>query len=44
MGWSPLRLTTCVCQMMLNGGELGGVRLLGRKTVELMTMNHCPSP
>ncbi len=28
------------CQMMLNGGELDGVRLLGRKTVELMTMNH----
>jgi CubicO group peptidase (beta-lactamase class C family) len=27
-------------QMMLNGGELGGVRLLGRKTVELMTVNH----
>jgi CubicO group peptidase (beta-lactamase class C family) len=28
------------CQMMLNGGELDGVRLLGRKTVELMTVNH----
>ena len=28
------------CQMMLNEGELDGVRLLGRKTVELMTMNH----
>ena len=27
-------------QMMLNGGELNGVRLLGRKTVELMTVNH----
>jgi CubicO group peptidase (beta-lactamase class C family) len=27
-------------QMMLNGGELDGVRLLGRKTVELMTSNH----
>lgn len=27
-------------QMMLNGGELGGVRILGRKTVELMTVNH----
>ncbi len=27
-------------QMMLNGGELDGVRILGRKTVELMTMNH----
>ena len=28
------------CQMLLNGGELDGLRLLGRKTVELMTMNH----
>ncbi len=28
------------CQMMLNEGELDGVRLLGRKTVELITMNH----
>jgi CubicO group peptidase (beta-lactamase class C family) len=27
-------------QMMLDGGELGGVRILGRKTVELMTTNH----
>jgi CubicO group peptidase (beta-lactamase class C family) len=29
-------------QMLLNGGELEGARLLGRKTVELMTMNHLP--
>ncbi len=28
------------CQMMLNKGEFGGTRLLGRKTVELMTANH----
>lgn len=28
------------CQMMLNDGELDGVRLLGRKTVELITINH----
>lgn len=28
------------CQMMLNDGELDGVRLLGRKTVELISMNH----
>ena len=28
------------CQMMLNKGELAGTRLLGRKTVELMTSNH----
>jgi CubicO group peptidase (beta-lactamase class C family) len=27
-------------QMLLNGGELDGVRLLGRKTVELMMQNH----
>ncbi len=30
------------CQMLLNGGELGGARILGRKTIELMTMNHLP--
>ncbi len=30
------------CRMMQNGGELDGVRILGRKTVELMTMNHLP--
>jgi CubicO group peptidase (beta-lactamase class C family) len=28
------------CQMLLNGGELNGVRILGRKSVELMTTNH----
>lgn len=27
-------------QMLLNAGELNGVRLLSRETVELMTMNH----
>jgi CubicO group peptidase (beta-lactamase class C family) len=27
-------------QMLLNGGELDGVRILGKKTVELMTANH----
>ncbi len=27
-------------QMMLNGGELNGVRILSPKTVELMTANH----
>jgi CubicO group peptidase (beta-lactamase class C family) len=31
------------CQMLLNGGELDGVRILGRKTIELMTMNHLPN-
>jgi CubicO group peptidase (beta-lactamase class C family) len=30
------------CRMMLNQGALDGVRLLGRKTVELMTANHLP--
>jgi CubicO group peptidase (beta-lactamase class C family) len=28
--------------MLRNHGALDGVRLLGRKTVELMTMNHLP--
>lgn len=28
------------CQMLLNGGSLDGVRILSRKTVELMTANH----
>ena len=28
------------CQMMLNGGQLDGHRLLSRKTVELMTSDH----
>ena len=30
------------CQMCLNGGELDGARILGRKTLELMTQNHLP--
>ena len=30
------------CQMLLNGGELNGVRILSRKSVELMTSNHLP--
>ncbi len=30
------------CQMILNKGELDGVRLLGRKTVEYMGLNHLP--
>ena len=28
------------CQMMLSGGELNGVRILSRKSVELMSHNH----
>jgi CubicO group peptidase (beta-lactamase class C family) len=31
-----------LCQMLLGGGELDGVRILGRKTVELMSINHLP--
>lgn len=31
------------CQMCLNGGTLDGVRILGRKTVDLMTQNHLPN-
>ena len=30
------------CRMLLNGGELDGARILGRKTIELMTLNHLP--
>jgi len=30
------------CRALLNGGELGGVRLLGPKTLKLMTSNHLP--
>jgi CubicO group peptidase (beta-lactamase class C family) len=28
--------------MLLNGGELDGVRLIGPKTIEMMTANHLP--
>ena len=28
------------CQMLLNGGSLDGTRLIGRKTLELMSSNH----
>ncbi|HET6907712.1 MAG TPA: serine hydrolase domain-containing protein [Mycobacteriales bacterium] len=30
------------CQMLLGGGEIDGVRILSRKTVELMASNHLP--
>jgi CubicO group peptidase (beta-lactamase class C family) len=30
------------CQMLANGGQLDGRRVLGRKTLELMTRNHLP--
>ncbi|MBU6165989.1 MAG: beta-lactamase family protein [Alphaproteobacteria bacterium] len=29
-------------RMLLNGGTLGGVRLISRKTLDLMTANHLP--
>lgn len=31
-----------LCRLMLGGGALGGVRLVGRKTAQYMTMNHLP--
>jgi CubicO group peptidase (beta-lactamase class C family) len=30
------------CQMLANGGQLDGRRVLGRKTLDLMTVNHLP--
>ncbi|WP_315806667.1 MULTISPECIES: serine hydrolase domain-containing protein [unclassified Bradyrhizobium] len=30
------------CRALIKGGELGGVRLLGPKTLQLMTSNHLP--
>lgn len=30
------------CRMLLNGGELEGARIVSRKTIELMTLNHLP--
>lgn len=30
------------CQMLLAGGTLDGARILGRKTLQLMTSNHLP--
>lgn len=30
------------CRMLLNGGELDGARILGRKSIALMTVNHLP--
>lgn len=31
------------CSMLLNQGEFSGKRLIGRKTLELMTVNHLPN-
>jgi len=30
------------CQALINGGEVNGTRIIGRKTLELMTSNHLP--
>lgn len=30
------------CAMLLGGGELDGARIVGRKTIDLMTANHLP--
>ncbi|HET9533725.1 MAG TPA: serine hydrolase domain-containing protein [Mesorhizobium sp.] len=30
------------CQLLLSGGELDGVRLISRKTIDLMTADHLP--
>jgi len=38
----PFRFADAGAQMLVNGGELDGVRILGPKTVELMMSNHLP--
>jgi CubicO group peptidase (beta-lactamase class C family) len=40
--WSTASDYARFSQMLLNGGELDGVRILGDKTVELMSRNHLP--
>jgi CubicO group peptidase (beta-lactamase class C family) len=30
------------CSMLLNGGQLDGVRIIGPRTLQLMTLNHLP--
>ena len=35
-------MITSAFQMLLNGGDLDGVRLLGPKTIELMITDHLP--
>ena len=39
---STTRDYVAFCRMLLNGGHLDGRRILGRKTLELMTSNHLP--
>jgi CubicO group peptidase (beta-lactamase class C family) len=40
--WSTASDFARLSQALLNGGELDGVRILGRKTIELMASNHLP--
>jgi CubicO group peptidase (beta-lactamase class C family) len=39
---STTRDYVAFCRMLANGGQLDGRRVLGRKTLELMTVNHLP--
>jgi len=39
---STTRDYVAFCQMLANGGQLHGTRIVGRKTLELMTVNHLP--
>lgn len=39
---STLRDYHRFCRMLLNGGNVEGVRILGRKTLDLMIANHLP--
>jgi CubicO group peptidase (beta-lactamase class C family) len=39
---STTRDYVAFCQMLANGGQLDGRRVLGRKTLDLMTANHLP--
>jgi CubicO group peptidase (beta-lactamase class C family) len=40
--WSTAMDYARLAQMLLNGGELEGTRILGEKTVKLMASNHLP--
>ncbi len=46
-GGSGLTSTTAdycrFCEMLRRGGELDGARILGSRTIKLMTMNHLPN-
>src|ERR1700724_4601744 len=40
--WSTAADYLTFCRALINGGELGGARLIGPKTLALMTTNHVP--